>query len=103
MFETETVTTRPPACGVADIFPAESISAMIPAAKDVPPGIAVGRHRESARRQLALRRDRIPSPFLGTHPLHLQAAGTGDYVATQHMNVNYIERNENYSVAMHHN
>src|SRR6516165_5326828 len=29
MFETATVTTRPPACGVADIFPAEPISDMI--------------------------------------------------------------------------
>jgi hypothetical protein len=29
MFETATVTTRPPACGVADIFPDEPISDMI--------------------------------------------------------------------------
>jgi len=39
MFETETVTTRPPAWGVADIFPAESINAMIQPPKMSPLGL----------------------------------------------------------------
>src|SRR5437588_6473537 len=39
-----------------------------PAAEDVPPGIAVRRHRQGARRELAPGFARIPSPFVGTHP-----------------------------------
>jgi hypothetical protein len=39
MLETATVTTRPPACGVADIFPAESISDMIQPPKMSPLGL----------------------------------------------------------------
>ena len=39
MFETATVTTRPPAWGVADIFPAESISDMIQPPKMSPLGL----------------------------------------------------------------
>src|SRR5438105_8641302 len=39
MFETATVTTRPPACGVADILPAESISDMIQPPKISPLGL----------------------------------------------------------------
>src|SRR5260370_12041865 len=39
-----------------------------PAAEDVPPGIAVGGHRQGARGQLTPRLGRIPSPFSGTHP-----------------------------------
>jgi len=35
MFETATVTTRPPACGIADIFPPESISDTIQPPKNV--------------------------------------------------------------------
>src|SRR5271168_863434 len=50
MFETETVTTRPPACGVADIFPAESISAIIQPPKMSPLGLqsaGIARVREA--------------------------------------------------------
>src|SRR2546421_961351 len=51
MFETETVTTRPRACGVADIFPAESISAMIQPPKMSPLGLqsaGIARVREAS-------------------------------------------------------
>src|SRR5205814_10663388 len=51
MFETETVTTRPPACGVADIFPAESISVMIQPPKMSPLGLqsaGIARVREAS-------------------------------------------------------
>ena len=51
MFETETVTTSPPACGVADIFPAESISAMIQPPKISPFGLqsaGIARVREAS-------------------------------------------------------
>src|SRR5580704_9306730 len=69
MFETETVTTRPPACGVADIFPAESISAMIQPPKMSPLGLqsaGIARVRDASSplgsvefRRLSL--ERIPS------------------------------------------
>src|SRR3954454_13508521 len=39
MFDTETVTTRPAACGVADIFPAASIRDMIHPPKISPLGL----------------------------------------------------------------
>jgi hypothetical protein len=53
MLETATVTTRPPACGVADILPAEPISDMIQSPKKVSFGIAVRRHCQRARRKFA--------------------------------------------------
>jgi hypothetical protein len=74
MFDTETVTTRPPACGVADIFPAESISAMIQPPKMSPlglqsAGIARVREASSPRGSVEFRRlslERIPpSPGCG--------------------------------------
>src|SRR6202043_2036018 len=68
MFDTDTVTTRPPACGVADIFPAESISAMIQPPKMSPlglqsAGIASVRDASSPLGSVEFRRlslDRIP-------------------------------------------
>ena len=81
MFDTETVTTRPPACGVADIFPAESISAMIQPPKMSPLGLqsaGIARVREASSpfgsvefRPLSL--ERIPpSPGCGYRSSMLQ-------------------------------
>src|SRR5207237_7513274 len=77
MFETETVTTRPPARGVADIFPAESISAMIQPPKMSPRGLqsaGIARVRDASSplgwaefRGLSLERI-TPSPGCGYRP-----------------------------------
>src|SRR5436305_5031072 len=111
MFETETVTTRPPACGVADIFPAESISAMIQPPKMSPlglqsAGIASVRDANSPLGSVEFRRlslERIPaSPGRG-----YRIAGSRWYdhiphhVAMQHDFVNSLERVWLFCAASH--
>jgi hypothetical protein len=92
MLDTETVTTRPPACGVADILPAESISAMIQPPKMSPrglqsAGIASVREASSPFGSIEFRRlsmERIP-------PIsRLRISDT--YVASQYIIVNRSEK-----------
>src|SRR5271156_283847 len=100
MFDTETVTTRPPACGVADIFPAQSISAMIQPSKMSPLGLqsaGIARVREASSplgsvefRRLSL--ERIPpSPGCGISVI---------YVALQHKIVNVSVNFEAFFIAV---
>src|SRR5438105_15953213 len=100
MFDTETVTTRPPACGVADIFPAESISAMIQPPKISPRGLqsaGIARVREASSplgsvesRRLSL--ERIPpSPGRGYRL----------YVAMQYEIVNLPVNSKTFRIAVH--
>src|SRR5205814_9835576 len=100
MFETETVTTRPPACGVADILPAESISAMIQPPKMSPlglqsAGIARVRNASSPLGSVEFRRlslERIPaSPGRGCRTIGSRCSDhIPGYVATQHEDVNTL-------------
>ena len=87
MFDTETVTTRPAACGVADIFPAASIRDMIHPPKISPLGL------QSA----GMAKVREASSPLGSGELRglpllpipaLRPATRPDFVATQHSSLN---------------
>jgi hypothetical protein len=72
---------------------------MIQPPKMSPPGIAVGGHRQCAGRQLTPRLGRIPSPFFGSHPLHLQAADIISYVALQYEVVNVFGNANGFHIA----
>src|SRR5882757_3759852 len=100
MFDTETVTTRPPACGVADIFPAQSISAMIQPPKMSPrglqsAGIASVREASSPFGSIEFRRlspERIPP----ISRLRISSI----YVALQYTIVNLSEKSEVLHIAL---
>jgi hypothetical protein len=102
MFDTATVTTRPPACGVADILPAESIKDMIQPPKISPfgllsAGIAKVREASSPFGSVELRClsfERIaPSPEGYGRP--------ASYVALQHRYVNSFEIRRYFDIALH--
>src|SRR5437868_15214423 len=100
MFETETVTTRPRACGVADICPAGSSSAMIQPPKMSPLGLqsaGIARVREASSplgsvefRPLSLERN----------PSISRLRISSIYVAPQYEIVNPVGNPEAFRIAM---
>src|SRR6516162_4598402 len=102
MFETATVTTRPPACGIADIFPAESISDMIQPPKMSPLGCCPPALPACAKR-VPFRLARVALPFPGDASLHLQRLRVTPRldIAVQHKIFNIFEINCYFGGAAH--
>src|SRR5436190_13898473 len=113
MFETATVTTRPPACGVADILPAESIKDMIQPPKISPFGLlsaGIARVREASSPFGSVELRCLPLSRIARSPqgygLHGATGSTGlratrPDVALQHNDVNTFEIRRYFYIALH--
>src|ERR1700757_3459257 len=102
MFDTATVTTRPPACGVADILPAESIKDMIQPPKISPFGLlsaGIAKVREASSPFGSVQLRCLPLSRIAPSP---EGCGRpGPYVALQYKHVNSIEIRQYFDIALH--